>query len=276
MIFDMARVVIALLLSLLVALARGQSTVQEQIKNLDAQIGHYQQAEQRIARLLEGLHNLSIVITRGTTPTPLRVQDIRDQYAYNEVVQELKQAKPDLEAALKRAGQKADKFIYSNRSVSDQYKNELVADLSKIRTSRQKAQTMRERLRLQDLADQIGTDLVGSWQVRITTPFSWYEYRWDITGGGGNWKVEQTLLDTDHGFHRSKIGEKFHSYTLKKTAKGIEVFGSETDANPGNPGSFTQTGLLKVSKDAISGEGEHKGTRLTHWIKFSGSRMKKI
>ena len=271
----MVRFAAAIFLFLLVVPVMGQKTIQDQIKNLDTQIVHYQQTEQRIARLLEGLNNFSLVISRGTTPTVLRVQDIRDHYAYLEVMQESKQPKPDLAAAFKRAEERSNKYIYSCRSFSNQYKEQLVADLSKIRTSRQKAQALRERLRLEALAEQGAVDLVGSWNVRVSTPFSWYDYRWDITGGGGKWKVEQTLLDTNHGFHQARIGEKFHSYTLTKTAKGIEVFGSETDSNPGNPGSFTQTGLLTLSKGTISGQGEHKGSRLTHWIKFSGTRATK-
>ena len=257
------------------ALSLAQRSVQDQINTLDTQIAHFQQAETRISRLLEGLHNRTIVITRGSTPTPVRVQDIRDHMYYVEFMEESRLAKPDLAAALKRAEQRANAFIYSCRVVSEEQQKKLLADLSKVRTSRQKAQTLRDRLRLELLAEQAGTDLAGTWNVRVSTPFSWYDYRWDITGGNGKWKVEQTLLDTDHGFHRAKIGEKFHSYTLTKTAKGIEVFGSETDSNPGNPGSFTQTGVLKLSNGKLSGEGEHKGTRLTHWIKFSGTRASK-
>jgi len=259
-------------LLLLAPYAFGQKTTLDQIASLDAQIQHYQQVEQRIARMLEGIHNGTLLITRGVKPQPLRVQDIRDHYAYSAVMQELKQPKPDLPAALKRAEQIGNSYIATLRSGTEDYQQKLLADLSKIRTSRQKAQTTRDRLHLQALADKVGTDLAGSWKVRVSTPFSWYDYRWEISGGNGNWTVEQTLLDTNHGFHRSKIGEKFHSYSLKKTDKGIELYGSETDANPGNPGSFKQTGILTISKGTIFGQGEHKGTRLTHWIKFSGTR----
>ena len=123
---------------------------------------------------------------------------------------------------------------------------------------------------------RIGADeLAGVWQVRVSTPFSYYLYRWDIRrDADGIWTAEQTLLDTDHGFHRARIGKKFHSYTLTKKGDLYEVYGSETDENPGNPGSFTQKGTIKLTKDGLSGEGEHKGTRLTHWIKFSGTRQK--
>lgn len=123
---------------------------------------------------------------------------------------------------------------------------------------------------------RIGADeLAGTWKVRVSTPFSWYDYKWDIrANGNGIWTAEQTLIDTNHGFHKASIGKKFHSYTLTKKGDSFEVYGSETDANPGNPGSFTQTGKIAFSKDGFSGEGEHKGTRLTHWIKFAGTKQK--
>lgn len=123
---------------------------------------------------------------------------------------------------------------------------------------------------------RIGADeLTGSWQVRVSTPFSWYDYRWDIRpNGDGIWTAEQTLLDTNHAFHKATIGKKYHTYTITKKGDAYEVYGSETDANPGNPGSFTQMGKLTFTKDGLSGEGEHKGTKLTHWIKFSGKKQK--
>lgn len=123
---------------------------------------------------------------------------------------------------------------------------------------------------------RIGADnLVGTWRVRVSTPFSWYDYRWDIRANGdGIYTAEQTLLDTNHGFHKASIGKKFHNYTLTKKGDRFELYGSETDANPGNPGSFTQMGTITLTKDGLSGEGEHKGTKLTHWIKFVGTKDK--
>ena len=237
----MARAAVASLLLFLVAHAMGQRTTQDQIRNLDVQIGHYQQAEQRIARLLEGLHNLSLIITRGTTPTPLRVQDIRDHYAYQAIMEESRQAKPDLAAALQRGALKADSYIRAQRSVTDQYQAKLIADLSKIRTSRQKAQTMRDRLRLDALGGEaVVCDFTGTWYSSVGQ----YGYRHDLTMSQSGNRVTGTWT------HASGTG------TIEGTVKGRTLTFKWTATGAGG-GSDQGTGTFEINRDNNSFSGTY-------------------
>jgi len=237
----MLRVISISLLAALVGAAAGQRTVQDQIRNLDAQIGHYQQAEQKIGRLLEGLNNLSLVITRGTTPQPLRVQDIRDHYAYNAFMQESKQAKPDLAAALKRGEQMADKFIYSQKVTTDQYKQKLLADLSKIRTSRQKAQAMRERLRLDALGEKLAAgNFTGTWYSSVGQ----YGYRHDLTMSQSGNHVTGTWT------HASGTGT-IDGFVTDRTLK------FKWTATGANGGSDQGTGTWEINRENNSFSGTY-------------------
>ena len=46
------------------------------------------------------------------------------------------------------------------------------------------------------------------------------------------------------------------------------------DPNPANPGRYSGSAVLTLDKrtGVLSGEGEHRGTAITHWIKFDGKR----
>lgn len=244
-----------------------ESTEAESLKKM---IAHFRQMEESRLRLSEDMAKLNVTLTTSPPDPPVVIKNdqIRRAFLEEELLIQTQQDAPDYTAATRVAEGKATAYIRNRQAATRAYHDQVKREIAKFRTARQKLEARLARL-------QESTSLVGPWKGRVETPFSWYEYRWDITSDGPTtWKVEQTLVDTNHGFHRQSIGKKYHTYTMTKTSAGYYLHAEEKDENPGNPGAFVQTGTLTLKDGTLSGTGEHKGTRLTHWIKFTATRIK--
>lgn len=257
----------------------GAATVLAQPKrdeeaSLNKMIEHFRKLESSRSRIIADLEagRLTLMNNPPERPTLMRNDEIRDQCVFESLLNEAERSSPNFQLAIADGERIAQNFIRNRQDATRAYLKRVKGELSSFRTSRQKLERRLEELRAKPPAK---LDIAGTWRTRIENPYAWYEYRWTITSTGSDtWKIEQTLLDTSHGFHNQMIGKRFHDYTLVKNGAVYEIRGEEVDKNPGNPGSFTQTGSLTLKDDSLAGEGVHKGTALTHWIKFSAKRAK--
>jgi hypothetical protein len=267
---SVAKTALAVCLALFSGGLTPQPNESTEAENLKKMIAHFRQMEESRKRVLEEMAKLNVTLTTSPPHPPVLMKndDIRRAFLEQELLIETQREDPDYAKATRIAEAKAVAYIRNRQDDTRDYRDQVKRDIEKFRTTREKLEA---RLK----AQQENTSLVGPWKGRVETPFSWYEYRWDITSSGLTaWKVEQTLVDTNHGFHRQSIGKKYHTYTMSKTSTGYYLHAEEKDENPGNPGAFVQTGTLTLRGGTLSGTGEHKGTNLTHWIKFTATRIK--
>ena len=125
-----------------------------------------------------------------------------------------------------------------------------------------------------------GTDLTGTWIVRWTDPYAYYLIKWQIEPiDNGKWKVLSTLLETNHSYNRRFVCKTEPGGTIQMLQPGKFTLSRESNASdPGNPGYFKQIMTLTLNKDKknneekLIGEGTHKGSKITHWIKLEGKR----
>lgn len=237
-------------------------------------IEHFRKLEEARTRIIADLEagRVTLVSDPPDWPKLIKNDEIRDRFVFEFLLREAKRDNPDYQLAIADGEKMAQNYIRGRQNVTRAYLKTAKEELITFRSSRQKLQGRLANLQAKPVQKD---PLSGTWQARIDTPFSWYDYRWDITSTGSDtWKIEQTLLDTNHGFHKPMVGQKYHNYTLVKNGSQYELRGEEVDKNPGNPGSFLQTGTLTLKDGSLSGEGVHKGTALTHWIKFTAKKNK--
>jgi len=119
-------------------------------------------------------------------------------------------------------------------------------------------------------------EMSGTWVIDGTDPYQRSQYLWEvIPREPGVWDIRSTLLYTSHPAHKSLECNTFTGMTLTVLASGQYEYRYEgVDANPANPGKYEGSVILTYDHKTgiISGQGEHRGTTITHWIKFDGKR----
>jgi hypothetical protein len=119
-------------------------------------------------------------------------------------------------------------------------------------------------------------DLSGTWVTTWSDPYSTSEQLWEVTlKEPGVWQIKATLLSTTHPYHQRSVCQTFDGGILRALPSGQYEFQREsTDSNPGNQCYFLQTATVTYYRklETLSAEGTHKGSALTHWMKFSGKR----
>lgn len=213
--------------------------LEQQISNLDKMIQHFRDSESRQGRLLDELNRGSVIMIRmheWSEPTPMRAADLREYIVSLAITAELGKDKPDVEAAEKRALMSVNKVIASCKPNVEKKKAELEKQLSQVRTSRQKAERTRDRLKLDLLAKQgPAVDFSGHWNSSVGR----FAYPKDLTmtqSGNevsGNWT------------HRTGSG------TLKGTVKGNVLTFTYTEnwSSGGQSGTDTGKGTFTLSSD---------------------------
>lgn len=244
------------------------------ISNMEKILAHFEQVEARQRAQLDAFERGTTIWVRTyehREGLPMKTSDIREHFRLAAVFVELQKGQPDIAAAEKQAEVRAAQFIRSCEAQTDVAIARLKRELEQTRMSRLKAKNRLDSLKVKEAA------ITGTWKVRITDPYAWYDYRWEVTSLGNNlYRVEQTLLDTNHGFHKSRVGEKFHPCTLVWTESGEYRLsgGDSSDPNPATPGAFKQTGTLKLAGKKLTGKGTHVGGGLTNALTFEGERPK--
>lgn len=270
----LSKLAVSIFALLLAALSIASQSQPSEAANLNRMIEHFRKLEEARTRIIADLeaNRVTLVSDPPDWPKLIKNDEIRDRFVFEFLLREAKRDDPNYQQAIADGEKMAQNYIRSRETVTRGHLKTAKEELITFRASRQKLQTRLANLQAKPTQKDA---LTGTWTARVDTPFSWYEYRWDITSTGSDtWKIEQTLTDTNHGFHKPNVGKKYHNYTLVKNGDRYEVRGEEVDKNPGNPGSFLQTGTLTLKDGSLSGEGVHKGTALTHWIKFTAKKNK--
>jgi hypothetical protein len=117
----------------------------------------------------------------------------------------------------------------------------------------------------------------GMWAVTWTDPYAYYKVRWEIIPKGeGVWEITSTLLETNHSYNSRYVGQTESGGILQEQGPGKFLFLREgASSNPTNPDFYRQTATLTFDgSDAFSGEGTHEGSKITHWIRIEGNRIR--
>jgi len=119
-------------------------------------------------------------------------------------------------------------------------------------------------------------ELAGTWVMAGSDPYQTSEFLWElILREPGVWDLKSTLLYTSHPAHKASECKTFSGMTLTRLASGqYEYRYQGMDPNPANPGRYEGSAVLTLDNrtGVLSGQGEHRGTAITHWIKFEGKR----
>jgi hypothetical protein len=119
-------------------------------------------------------------------------------------------------------------------------------------------------------------EMAGSWVIAGSDPYQRSEYLWQvIPREPGVWDIRSTLLYTSHPAHKSSECKTFTGMTLTLLPSDQYEYRYEgMDPNPANPGKYEGSVILTLDKQTglLSGQGEHRGTTITHWIRFEGKR----
>jgi hypothetical protein len=123
-------------------------------------------------------------------------------------------------------------------------------------------------------------NLTGTWIMRWTDPYAYYIVKWQLVATeNGKWNIISTLLETNHPYNKKDICKTQPAGTIQIIEPGKFKFTRKSmDSNPANAGYYEQTMTLTLSKagtdkkEKLTGEGTHKGSKVTHWLKIEGER----
>ncbi|MBI4409148.1 MAG: hypothetical protein HY561_05540 [Gemmatimonadetes bacterium] len=104
-------------------------------------------------------------------------------------------------------------------------------------------------------------DLSGQWQMRIVDPYASYVFDATLTPTGPErWQVEMILRETDHAFHRTRLGVRMTDCIITAERERVVMICDGYDPNPSvqgryhaeYEGAFDAEGVLR-------GTGRHAG-----------------
>ncbi len=192
-------------------------TYAQQLANLDKMLEYYRNLHESKNLLLEQLNKGTVVIVKleSQLQMPMKTEDIRSSYMMSVAYEIMNSENPNYDDLVKRANELASKFINSCRAQTNAYKAKLITDINRIRTTIQKTQIKRDRLRLESIAPQM--DMEGVW-IRPTDGFQ-------VLVTGSNGKYTGTILFVPEYNRRwFKVGEKVWEFS-RDPAKSDKFIG---------------------------------------------------
>ncbi len=112
-------------------------------------------------------------------------------------------------------------------------------------------------------------DLSGQWSMRMEDPYAYYVSDAVLERiGSDRWQVNSTLRETNHSFHRTRIGETDSDCIVTLEGKKVIMICDGYDPNPSARGRYHQEFEGEFdSQGVLHGVGRHEGvlSHSTRW-----------
>ena len=108
---------------------------------------------------------------------------------------------------------------------------------------------------------EASSDMAGAWVIKFQDPYAHYVFDAVIKPADGQfWPVVKTLRETEHPFHRTRIGQSDTDCRIRFEGDKAAMICDGTDPNPSTQGRYHQEYEGTFGEDGVlHGQGRHQG-----------------